>query len=78
MVKMRFSTILFTSQRLHVKEYHKTQKYLSNARQAMEVIEKTPSQKSKSKETWTTPSQQPRCSGWHLACAMDRMPMEVN
>jgi len=41
MVKMRFSTILFTSQRLHVKEYHKTQKYLSNARQAMEVIEKT-------------------------------------
>jgi len=43
MVKMGFSTILFTSQRLHVKEYHKTQKFLSNARQVMEVIEKASS-----------------------------------
>ena len=55
MVKMGFSTILLFCQRLHVKEYHKTQKYLSNARQAMEVFEKAPSQKAKSEEAWASP-----------------------
>lgn len=78
MVKMGFSTILLFSQRLHIKEYHKTQKYLSNARQTMEVFEKAPSQKAKSEEAWASPSQRSRCPGWHLACLVDRLPMEVN
>mgnify|MGYP006883629025 CR=1 FL=1 len=57
MVKMRFSTIHLSGQRLHVKEYHKTQKYLSNARKAMEASEKAPSQKAKSEETGSSSSQ---------------------
>jgi len=57
MIKMRLPTILFICQRLHAKEYHKTQKYLSYARQAMEVFEKTPSQKAKGEEAWASSSQ---------------------
>jgi len=51
MVKMGFSNILLFSQRLHVQEYHKTQKYLSNAGQIMAVFEKTPSQETQRKGT---------------------------
>jgi len=54
MVKMGFSNILLFSQRLHVQEYHKTQKYLSNAGQIMAVFEKTPSQETQRKETWAS------------------------
>ena len=78
MVKMGFTTILLRCQRLHVKEYHKTKKYLSYAGQAMEVFEKAPAQKAKSEEAGAASGQQSGCSGWHLARTVDWVPVEVH